>query len=68
MVDYLEIDAATNSDPTAGIPTFTGYVSAHPDVKLIVTDHGNLTGTLPALRMPYRGTDMWVLIVSVQLK
>ncbi len=49
VVDYLEIDAATNSDPTAGIPTFTGYVSAHPDVKLIVTDHGNLTGTLPAL-------------------
>jgi simple sugar transport system substrate-binding protein len=48
-VDYLEIDAATNSDPTAGIPTFTGYVTSHPDVKLVVTDHGNLTATLPAL-------------------
>jgi simple sugar transport system substrate-binding protein len=45
-VDYLEIDAATNADPTAGTPTFTGYVSSNPDVKLVVTDHGGLTATL----------------------
>jgi len=45
-VDYLEIDAATNKDPTAGTPTFTGYVSSHPDVKLVVTDHGGLTSAL----------------------
>jgi simple sugar transport system substrate-binding protein len=44
-VDYLEIDAATNKDPASGTPTFTGYVSANPDVKLIVTDHGGLTAT-----------------------
>jgi simple sugar transport system substrate-binding protein len=44
-VDYIEIDAATNADPAAGTPTFTGYVSSHPDVKLIVTDHGGLTAT-----------------------
>lgn len=44
-VDYIEIDAATNKDPAAGIPTFTGYVSANPDVKLIITDHGGLTAT-----------------------
>jgi simple sugar transport system substrate-binding protein len=44
-VDYLEIDAATNADPAAGTATFTGYVSAHPDVKVIVTDHGGLTAT-----------------------
>ena len=48
-VDYLEIDAATNADPTAGIPTFTAYVASHPDVKVVITDHGNLTATLPAL-------------------
>ena len=42
-VDYLEIDAATNKDPPAGTPTFAGYVSSHPDVKLIVLDHGGLT-------------------------
>lgn len=45
-VDYLEIDDATNADATNGIPIFVGYVSANPDVKLVVTDHGNLTGTL----------------------
>lgn len=45
-VDYLEIDDATNADASAGTPTFVGYVSANPDVKLVVTDHGNVTGTL----------------------
>ncbi len=44
-VDYIEIDAATNKDPVAGAPTFSGYVSSHPDVKLVVTDHGGLTAT-----------------------
>ena len=44
-VDYIEIDAATNKDPAAGTPTFVGYVSANPDVKLVVTDHGGLTAT-----------------------
>lgn len=44
-VDYNEIDSATNSDPVQGTATFTGYVSAHPDVKVIVTDHGGLTAT-----------------------
>ena len=46
-VDYLEIDDATNADPAAGVPAFTGYVSANPDVKAIVIDHGNLTSTIP---------------------
>jgi simple sugar transport system substrate-binding protein len=45
-VDYLEIDDSTNADASAGTPTFVGYVSAHPDVKLVVTDHGALTATL----------------------
>jgi simple sugar transport system substrate-binding protein len=49
VVDYLEIDDATQKDVTAGIPTFTAYVASHPDVKVVITDHGNLTGTLPAL-------------------
>ena len=44
-VDYIEIDAATNKDPAAGTATFTGYVSANPDVKLVITDHGGLTAT-----------------------
>jgi simple sugar transport system substrate-binding protein len=45
-VDYIEIDDATNADPAAGVPTFTGYVSSNPDVKLVCTDHGGLTSTL----------------------
>ena len=40
MVDYLEIDDAANAEAAAGTPTFVGYVSANPDVKLVVTDHG----------------------------
>ncbi len=46
VVDYLEIDDATNADASAGVPTFVGYISSHPDVKLVVTDHGALTATL----------------------
>ena len=57
-VDYLEIDAATNADPAAGTPTFTGYVSANPDVKLVVTDHGALTATLETyLKAAGKGPD-----------
>ena len=46
-VDYLEIDDATNADPANGVPTFTGYASANPDLKAIFIDHGNLTSTIP---------------------
>lgn len=45
VVDNLEIDDATNADPPSGAPTFSGYVSSHPDVKLIVLDHGGLTAS-----------------------
>ncbi len=44
-VIYQEIDDATNADATAGVPTFVGVMSANPDIKLIVTDHGALTAT-----------------------
>jgi simple sugar transport system substrate-binding protein len=47
-VDYLEISPDVNADPTLGIPVFAGYVSANPDVKVVITDHGALTGTLEA--------------------
>ncbi len=46
-VDYLEIDDATNKDPANGTSVFTGYASAHPDVKAMFIDHGNLTSTIP---------------------
>jgi simple sugar transport system substrate-binding protein len=44
-VDYIEIDKQTNADPAAGVPTFSAYVSSHPDVKAVVLDHGGLTAT-----------------------
>jgi len=46
VVDYLEIDDATNADATAGVSQFVGYASSNPDVKLVVTDHGALTATM----------------------
>jgi simple sugar transport system substrate-binding protein len=46
-VVYLEIDDATNADPAAGIPAFTGMASANTDLKAIFIDHGNLTSTIP---------------------
>ena len=46
VVDYLEIDDATNADAAAGVSQFVGYASANPDVKLVVTDHGALTATM----------------------
>jgi simple sugar transport system substrate-binding protein len=45
-VIYQEIDDATNKAASAGVPVFTGIMSANPDIKLMVTDHGNLTGTV----------------------
>lgn len=45
-VIYQEIDDATNKSAAAGVPVFTGIMSANPEIKLMVTDHGNLTGTV----------------------
>jgi simple sugar transport system substrate-binding protein len=45
-VVYQEIDDATNKAASAGVPVFTGIISANPDIKLVITDHGNLTGTV----------------------
>jgi simple sugar transport system substrate-binding protein len=45
-VIYQEIDDKTNSAPANGVPIFTGIFSKDPDIKLVITDHGNLTGTV----------------------
>jgi simple sugar transport system substrate-binding protein len=47
-VDYLEISPDINAAPATGVPVFAGYVSSKPDVKVVCTDHGGLTGTLEA--------------------
>lgn len=43
VIDYIDIDDATNSDALAGTTVFVEYAEANPDVKLVVTDHGALT-------------------------
>ncbi len=45
-VDYMEISDAVNTDAPLGTPIIAGYIASHPDVKLIITDHGGLTATL----------------------
>jgi len=45
-VDYYEISDAVNSDASLGTPVVSSYIATHPDVKLIITDHGALTATL----------------------
>ncbi|MEJ2291672.1 MAG: substrate-binding domain-containing protein [Deinococcales bacterium] len=47
QVDYIEISDAVNSDPSQGTSVIGGYIASHPDVKLIVVDHGALTATIP---------------------
>lgn len=45
-VDYIEISDQVNSDPASGTPVVASYIAAHPDVKMIITDHGGLTATM----------------------
>lgn len=45
-VDYIEISDQVNSDPVSGTPVVASYIAAHPDVKMIITDHGGLTATM----------------------
>jgi simple sugar transport system substrate-binding protein len=48
-VDYLEISDAVNKDSAQGITVFTSFAAAHPRLKAVVTDHGVLTATIPAM-------------------
>lgn len=47
-VDYIEISEEVDADASAGIPVFVGYAEANPDVRLVITDHGALTATIPS--------------------
>jgi simple sugar transport system substrate-binding protein len=47
IVDYVEISPEVNADPSLGIPVVTSYIASHPDVKLIITDHGAITAAIP---------------------
>jgi len=45
-VVYQEISDAINADASTGVSTFAGIMSANPDVKMVITDHGDITGTI----------------------
>lgn len=44
-VDHIEISSSVDKDASNGIPVFTGYMQSHPEIDLVVTDHGGLTAT-----------------------
>ena len=57
-VDYMEISAEVDASPPLGTPLVTGYISANPDVKVVITDHGGLTATLETyLKAAGKGPD-----------
>jgi simple sugar transport system substrate-binding protein len=45
-VDRLEITQEVNTDPTLGIPVLAAYIQAHPNLKAIGSQHGNVTGSM----------------------
>ncbi len=48
-VDRLEITQEANSDPSLAVPVLTSYVLSHPKLRAIGTQHGGVTGILPAV-------------------
>lgn len=45
-VDYFEITPEIDKDATLGQPVMTAYLSANPDCKIVIMDHGALTAQL----------------------
>lgn len=45
-VDYHEITPEVDKDATLGQPLMTAYLSANPDCKIVIMDHGGLTAQL----------------------
>ena len=48
-VEKLDVTQDIDSDPTKGIPVMTAYLAAHPDLKAIGTQHGQITAILPKI-------------------
>ena len=48
-VDRLEISQEVNSDPSLATNVLTAYIQAHPNLKAIGTQHGNITGQLATI-------------------
>ena len=46
-VDKLDATAEVDADASLAIPILTAYIEAHPNLKAIGTQHGNITAVLP---------------------
>ena len=46
VVDALDVSQEVNSDVSLATPILTAYLEAHPDLKAIGTQHGNITAAL----------------------
>jgi simple sugar transport system substrate-binding protein len=46
-VEKLDVTDDVDKDASLAIPILTAYIQAHPGLKAIGTQHGNLTSTLP---------------------
>jgi len=46
-VEKLDVSAQVDSDTSLAIPILTAYLQAHPNLKAIGTQHGNVTAVLP---------------------
>lgn len=46
-VEQLDLSDAGDQDASLTIPVLTAYIEAHPDLKAIGTQHGNITAILP---------------------
>ncbi len=46
-VDKLDVTNDVDSNVSLAIPVLTAYLAAHPNLKAIGTQHGNITATLP---------------------
>ena len=46
-VDKLDVTNEVDTNPSLAIPILTAYIAAHPNLKAIGTQHGNITSTLP---------------------
>lgn len=46
-VEKLDVSAQVDSETSLAIPILTAYLQAHPNLKAIGTQHGNITASLP---------------------
>jgi len=47
VVEMLDVTDDVDKDASLAIPILTAYIAAHPNLKAIGTQHGNITSVLP---------------------